>query len=123
MQKNILIIEDDEFFRDLLNKKLSTNDFKVLEEMDGESGVAKIKEIKPDLVLLDLLLPNMDGFEVLMKVKADPSVAKTPIIVLSNLGQQEDIDRAMKLGASDYLIKSQLDIDQVIEKIKGMLKA
>lgn len=123
MQKNILIIEDDEFFRDLLNKKLSTNDFKVLEEMDGESGVAKIKEIKPDLVLLDLLLPNMDGFEVLVKVKADPSVAKTPIIVLSNLGQQEDIDRAMKLGASDYLIKSQLDIDQVIEKIKGMLKA
>lgn len=120
MVKNILIIEDDDFFRELLRKKLSSKDFNIFEAIDGERGIAAMKEKKPDLVLLDLLLPNVDGFEVLAKVKSDSDISSIPIIVLSNLGQQEDIEKALKLGASDYLIKSQFDINQIVDKVKGI---
>lgn len=121
MAKKILIIEDDEFFRELIRKKISSNkDFEFIEAVDGEKGVEAIKKEKPDLVLLDLLLPNVDGFEVLSKVRGDSDIAKTPIIVLSNLGQQEDIEKALKLGANDYLIKSQFDINQIIDKITSL---
>jgi len=120
--KNILIIEDDDFFRELVKKKLVSLKFEVIEAIDGEKGVVAIKEKKPDLVLLDLLLPNVDGFEVLSKIKSDSNVSSIPIIVLSNLGQQEDIERALKLGANDFLIKSQFDIDQVVGKINNILE-
>jgi len=122
MKKNILIIEDDEFFRELIREKLLASGFNVLEAMDGEVGVEKIKEEKPDLVLLDMLLPNMDGFELLLKVKSDTKLSSIPIVILSNLGQQEDIERALKLGAVDYLVKSQFDIDQIIDKINIILE-
>jgi len=119
--KKVLIIEDDDFFRELIRKKLSSNkDFEVIEAVDGEKGIATIKEKKPDIVLLDLLLPNVDGFEVLSMVRGDSDIAKTTIIVLSNLGQQEDIEKALKLGANDYLIKSQFDINQIIDKITSL---
>ncbi len=120
IMKNILIIEDDDFFRELVKKKLQS-EFNVFEAINGEMGVNVMKEKKPDLVLLDLLLPSIDGFEVLSQVKADSTISSTPIIILSNLGQIEDIERALKLGANDFLIKSQFDIDQVIEKIKNIL--
>ena len=122
MVKNILIVEDDDFFRELLRKKLLSKEFNILEAIDGEKGVMLIKEKKPDLVLLDLLLPNIDGFEVLLKVKGDLSTSKIPIIILSNLGQQEDIERGLKLGANDYLVKSQFDINQIVDKIKTLLE-
>jgi len=122
MAKNILVIEDDDFFRELLRKKLSLNDFNVLEAVDGEDGIKAVKEKKPDLVILDLLLPNVDGFEVLSQVKIDSAVASIPIIILSNLGQQEDIERGLKMGAIDYLVKSQFDINQVVDKIKNVLE-
>ncbi|OGZ69804.1 MAG: hypothetical protein A3D35_00860 [Candidatus Staskawiczbacteria bacterium RIFCSPHIGHO2_02_FULL_34_9] len=121
MAKKILIIEDDEFFRELIRKKISSNkDFEFMEAADGEKGLEAIKKEKPDLVLLDLLLPNVDGFEVLSKVRSDSDISKTPIIVLSNLGQQEDIEKALKLGANDYMIKSQFDINQIIDKITSL---
>lgn len=121
--KTILIIEDDDFFRELIRKKLTSKDFSFLEAVNGETGIEMMEEKKPDLVLLDLLLPNIDGFEVVTQIKSDPEISHIPIIVLSNLGQKEDIDRALKLGASDYLIKSQFDIDQVIEKITNVLQS
>lgn len=119
MKKNILIIEDDEFFRELIRKGIKSEGFTLLEAGDGEKGLEEMKEKKPDLVLLDLLLPNIDGFEVLLKSKMDPSTSSIPIIILSNLGQREDVERGLKLGAVDYLIKSQVDIDQIISKIKN----
>mgnify|MGYP001620069914 CR=1 FL=1 len=122
MKKNILIIEDDDFFRELLRKKLLSKDFNIFEAIDGEKGIEEMKEKKPDLVLLDLLLPNIDGFEVLLKVKSDPIISSIPIIILSNLGQQEDIERGLKLGANDYLVKSQFDIDNVVEKLRSVLQ-
>lgn len=121
MTKKILIIEDDDFFRELIRKKLlSSKDFEIIEAVDGEKGVEEMKEKKPDLVLLDLLLPNVDGFEVLSRAKADSDISKIPIIILSNLGQQEDIEKALKLGAHDYLIKSQFDINQIVDKIMSV---
>jgi|SRR5581483_3222517 len=121
MKKNILIIEDDEFFRELISKRLMAKDFSVTEAVDGEKGIIAMREKKPDLVLLDLLLPGIDGFEVLSKVKQDPTTAVIPVIILSNLGQPEDIEKGVKLGAADYLIKSQFDMDQIIEKINTIL--
>lgn len=122
IMKNILVIEDDDFFRDLLRKKISPKEFNIIEAVDGEKGLEAVREKKPDLILLDLLLPNIDGFEVLSKIKADPKTSSIPVVIISNLGQQEDIERGLKLGAVDYLIKSQFDMNQIIEKIKNTLK-
>jgi len=122
MAKKILIIEDDKFLRELISRKLSGEGFDVAEAVDGEEGVKKIKEDNPDLVLLDLILPGIDGFEVLSKIKEDPKASPIPIIILSNLGQREEVEKGLKLGAIDYLIKAHFTPGEIIEKIKNILK-
>ncbi|MBU0476609.1 response regulator, partial [Patescibacteria group bacterium] len=117
MAKKILVIEDDKFLRELITQKLNQEDFDVAEAIDGEEGTEKIKTEKPDLVLLDLILPGIDGFEVLSQVKKDPSLASIPVIILSNLGQKEDVERGLKLGAVDYLIKAHFTPKEIIEKV------
>jgi DNA-binding response OmpR family regulator len=118
----ILIIEDDRFLRELIARKLKTEGYEVLEAVDGEEGLKRIKEEKPDLVLLDLILPGIDGFEVLAKAKEDPETAQIPVIILSNLGQREEVERGLKLGAIDYLIKAHFTPGEIIEKIKNILR-
>jgi DNA-binding response OmpR family regulator len=120
--KKILIVEDDKFLRELIVRKLLGEGYNVVEAVDGEEAIIKIKENKPDLILLDLILPGADGFEVLSKTKADPLVASIPVIVLSNLGQKEDVERGLKLGAVDYLIKAHFTPGEIVEKIKIILK-
>ena len=122
MDKKILIIEDDKFLRELISQKLLKEDFDIAEAIDGEEGVKKIKEEKPDLVLLDLILPGIDGFEVLTRMKKDETVGEIPVIILSNLGQKEDVERGLKLGAIDYLIKAHFTPGEIITKIKAILK-
>ena len=122
MPKTILIIEDDKFLRELIAQKLIKEGFEISEAVDGEEGIKKIKEEKPDLVLLDLILPGIDGFEVLSKMKEDPALASIPVIILSNLGQKEDVEKGLKLGAVDYLIKAHFTPGEIIEKIKAALK-
>ena len=122
MPKNILIVEDDKFLRELIVQKITNEGFHVSEAIDGEEGIKKIKEEKPDMVLLDLILPGIDGFEVLSRMKEDPALSSVPVIVLSNLGQKEDIDKGMKLGAIDYLIKAHFTPGEIINKIKTHLK-
>ncbi len=122
MPKTILIVEDDEFLRELIIRKLTEEGFKVSQAIDGEEGIKKIKEEKPDLVLLDLILPGIDGFEVLAKVKEDSSLISIPVIILSNLGQKEDVEKGLKLGAVDYLIKAHFTPGEIIDKIKAVLK-
>ena len=117
----ILIIEDDKFLRELIVSKLAKENYDVLEAVDGEEGIKKIKEEKPDLVLLDLILPGIDGFEVLSQMKNDPAVFSIPVIILSNLGQREDIERGLTLGATDYMIKAHFTPGEIIEKIKSIL--
>jgi len=118
----ILIIEDDKFLRELIVRKLTDEGFEIEEAIDGEEGIKKTKEIKPDLVLLDLILPGMDGFEVLSRIKGDPLLASIPVIILSNLGQREDIEKGLKLGAVDYLVKANFTPNEIIEKVKNALK-
>lgn len=117
-KKTILVVEDDKFLRDLIAQKLLKEGFDVIEAVDGEQGVEKIAEEKPDLVLLDLILPGIDGFEVLSKTKENPALVDIPVIVLSNLGQKDDIEKGLNLGAVDYLIKAHFTPGEIIEKIK-----
>jgi len=121
-KKTILIVEDDKFLRELISRKLSGEGFDALEAVDGEEGIKKIKEGKPDLVLLDLILPGIDGFEVLARLREDPEISSIPVIILSNLGQREEVEKGLKLGAIDYLIKAHFTPGEIIEKIKNALK-
>jgi DNA-binding response OmpR family regulator len=122
MEKIILLIEDDKFLRELMSQKLAKEGYTVIEAVDGEDGLKKSKENKAGLVLLDLILPGIDGFEVLTRMKADPEINQVPVIILSNLGQREDVERGMTLGASDYLIKAHFTPGEIIEKIKNIIR-
>lgn len=122
MPKKILVVEDDKFLRELIVQKLIKEEYDVSQAIDGEEGVKKIKAEKPDLILLDLILPGIDGFEVLAKIKEDSTLSAIPVIVLSNLGQQEDVERGLRLGAVDYLIKAHFTPGEIIERIRSVLK-
>lgn len=123
MRQKILIIEDDRFLRELISRKLISENYQICEASDGEEGVRVAKAEKPDLILLDLILPGIDGFEVLSKIRQAAEVGQTPVIILSNLGQKEDIERGMKLGATDYLIKAHFTPGEITEKISTILTA
>ena len=122
MAKKILIIEDDKFLRELIARKLTNEDYEVSEAVDGEEGLKKIKDEKPDLILLDLILPGIDGFEVLAKMKEDQSLSQIPVVILSNLGQRDEVEKGLNLGAVDFLIKAHFTPGEVIERIKYILK-
>lgn len=118
----ILIIEDDKFLRDLMGKKLENENYGVVMAEDGEKGLEKMRVEKPDLVLLDLILPGIDGFEVLANIKKDTAIASVPVVILSNLGQKDDIEKGFKMGAAEFLIKAYYTPGEIIEKIKQILK-
>lgn len=122
MLKKILLIEDDKFLRELMNKKLVTMGYDVVAAADGESGLTTIKEAKPDVVLLDLILPGINGFEVLERAKKDPDTMNVPVIILSNLGQSEDIEKGLKLGAKDFLVKAHFTPQEIINKLKTIVE-
>jgi len=117
MAKKILIIEDDKFLRELISQKLVKEGYEISEAVDGEKGIEAVIKEKPDLVLLDLILPGINGFEVLARIKSDPKVSQIPVIILSNLGQKDDIERALKMGATDYLIKAHFTPPEIVEKV------
>lgn len=117
----VLVVEDDSFLRDLISRKLVKEGFQVLQAVEGEEGLKKAIEEKPHIVLLDLILPGMDGFEVLKKIRADASSANIPVIILSNLGQKDDIERGTKLGATDYLVKAHNTPGEIVDKVKAIL--
>lgn len=121
-QNTILIIEDDVFLSELMAKKLEGSGFKVIRAIDGQEGLEKVVSGKPDLILLDLILPGIDGFEVLKKIKDNPQSSSIPVIVLSNLGQREDIERGFDLGARDYLVKAQFTPDEIVDRVKKPLE-
>ncbi|MFH0819547.1 MAG: response regulator [bacterium] len=117
----ILIIEDEKFLRGLISRKLTAGGFEVIESIDGEDGLEKSKNEKPDLILLDLILPGINGFDVLAKIKEEPLTASIRVIILSNLGQREEIKKGLALGAVDYLVKAYFTPDQIMEKIQKVL--
>lgn len=117
----VLIIEDEEVLANVLGDKLKIEGFEVLKAKDGVEGLEKIKKDKPDLILLDILMPRMDGFGVLEMQKKDSEIADIPVIIISNSGQPVEIDRAMQLGAKDYLVKAEFDPQEVLIKVKNCL--
>ncbi|MEO8637996.1 MAG: response regulator [Candidatus Taylorbacteria bacterium] len=119
--KKILIVEDDIFLGDVLLQKLKHGGYDAYLARDGALGFKQIKELKPDLVLLDLILPSMTGFEILEQKLKDPAISSIPVIVVSNSGQAVEIDRVLALGVEDYLIKAEFNPDEVLQKIKLQL--
>lgn len=120
--KKILLVEDDQFLSALLNNRLQKEGFDVRLAGTGEDALSVLKTWKPDLILLDLILPGRSGFEVMEEIRDDPQLArKAPVIILSNLGQAADIDRAKSLGAVDYMVKARTSINEIIERVKTAL--
>jgi CheY-like chemotaxis protein len=115
--KKILLIEDEEIMIDLLQKKLIREGYEVSVARDGEKGLEAVKKVKPDLILLDIVMPKMSGIEVMEEMVKDKELKKIPIIVVSNSGQPVELDRAQKLGAKDWLIKTEFDPQEVIKKV------
>ncbi|TAN58027.1 response regulator [Patescibacteria group bacterium] len=113
----ILLIEDDSFLRELMSEKLRNAGYNVIEAADGNDGLKKIQTENPSLVLLDLILPGIDGFDLLREFRKELKI-EVPIIVLSNLGNKDDIDRVMAAGANDYLIKAHFTPTDVLERMK-----
>ncbi len=118
---HVLIVEDDNFLRDLLARKLSQEEYTIEHAADGETALEMLKKSTPSVVLLDIILPGIDGFEVLRRIRAEESGKSVPVIVLSNLGQRDDIEKAKAAGADDYLIKSNFTIDEIARKIRTLV--
>jgi len=116
--KRILLVEDDGFLAGMYVAKLELEHFEVVLASDGEEGWEKIQSWHPDLVLLDIILPKKNGFQVLASMKKDPATQSIPVMLLTNLGQPADVERAKSLGADDYLIKAHHMPAEVIRKIK-----
>lgn len=117
-KKTILVVEDDSFLVKIYISKLTREGFEVVAAYNGEEGINKAKSQKPDLILLDLVLPKKDGFSVLEDLKKDQKLKKVPVLIMSNLGQESDIIKGKEMGAVDYLIKANASINEVVEKIK-----
>ena len=117
----IIVIEDEKILQDLLSKELIKWGYKIETASDGEEGLQKIRQINPDLILLDLVMPIKNGYDVLIELRRDPLFVKVPVIVISNSGQIDDLNRAYDLGANDVLIKAEFNPDQVAQKVKGWL--
>jgi DNA-binding response OmpR family regulator len=119
-RKKILLIEDDPFISEMYALKFKQEyDFDVAN--DGAMGLQKLAENKPDLVLLDIIMPKMDGFEVLQKMKTDPNLASIPVVLLTNLGRKEDEKKGLQMGAIDYIVKAHFTPSEVVEKVKQIL--
>lgn len=114
---HILLVDDDQFFQKFYVKKLTEKGFTVDTASDGEEALAKVKTVKPDLLLLDLIMPKKDGFEVLQALAADGTMQTLPVLVFSTLGQDKDKEKAMKLGAKTFVNKSYFDFDGLLSKI------
>lgn len=118
---NILLIEDDQFLAKILGKTLESNGYNVTYAITGKEGLTKVDHADPKLIILDIILPDIDGFELLSKFKSNRKVKDVPVVIVSNLGQEEDVQRGLSLGAADYIIKSDLSLDDIVAKVQKYL--
>jgi len=119
--KKILFIEDESTLQEAVGEFLRQKGFFVLKAMDGETGLRLAKSERPDLILLDLVLPKKEGFEVLEELKGDEGTKNIPVIILTNLEGLKDLDKAMSFGATTYLVKTQYKLEEIFEKIKKII--
>lgn len=117
-QNHILIVEDDKFLSGIYEKKLIIEGFKVGVANNGAEGLAQAKQHPPQVILLDILLPKLDGLTVLQELKLNEATKNIPVILLTNLGQKDEMDKGLKLGAADYLIKAHFKPSEVVQRIK-----
>lgn len=119
----ILLVEDEPLLGNLLKQRLDKEGFEVILAHDGEEALARLRDTKPDLILLDIILPKISGFELLETLQADPQFEKAPVIIISNLGQESDVARGQSLGAIQYFIKAKVSIEELVEHVKTFLRA
>ena len=119
--KTILFIEDEIALQETLGSVLEEEGYKVIKALDGVRGLELAKKEKNDLILLDLVLPKMDGFEVLKSLRANAATKNIPVIILTNLENTDDIGRALELGATTYLVKANYDLEEVLKKVRENL--
>jgi len=119
--KKILIIEDDPFLSEVYAAKFSQSGFQTEVALDGKKGMERIKADKPDLIILDIVLPKMDGFELLKKIKEDPELKEIPVVLLTNLGQKNEVEKGLSLGADEYIIKAHFTPTAIVAKVKEIL--
>lgn len=120
--KKILIIEDDSFLQGLEASKLEKENYKVITASSGEEAMRKINEPDIDVILLDLILPDFDGFEILKKIRTIEILKNIPIIVFSNLSEEKDVNKSKELGATDFIVKSNFTLDELVKRINLVLK-
>ena len=120
-RKKILVVEDDTLLSGLLTTKLSTN-YTIEYAPTGEAALKMLAENKPDLVILDISLPGIDGFEVLRRMKADPSTADVHVVILSNVVEEDDMAKGKELGAEEYIVKVSLTLDEVVNLVKSVME-
>ena len=120
-QKTILLVEDEPLLGNILKLRLEKENLGVTLARDGEEALNFLKINKPDLILLDIILPKLSGFEVMEKLKEEPSYKKAPIVILSNLGQDSDLEKGQTLGAIGYFVKAQMSIDELVDKVKELI--
>lgn len=120
-KKQVLIIEDDRFLSSIMKARLDKDGFSAVQAFNGEEAVNFLKQNKPNLVVLDLIMPRVSGFEVLQYISLDPNLNQIPVIILSNLAQESDIKKARELGAVDYFVKIKVSIDDLIKRIEDIL--
>ena len=118
----VLIVDDDAFLLDMYALKFKESGFQVEIAKDGEEAYAKIKSANPRAILLDIVMPKIDGFDVLRKIKQDNTAPNAVILILTNLGQKEDVERGLKLGADDYIVKAHFTPSEVVAKVKSLLE-
>lgn len=120
--KNVLWVEDDKLIGSILAKKLISSGFNLSHAKNGEEAMAHLKDNVPDIIILDLMLPGMDGFEILQQVRMDERLKKVPAMILSNLSKPSDIEKAKMLGAAKYMVKASSSLDQIVAEVKNLAK-
>lgn len=120
--KTILFVEDEPTLQKLVGRFLEKEGYQVISALNGETGLNLSRKMNPDLILLDLILPKKDGFEVLEELKRDDQTKDIPVIILTNLESSNDVEKALSLGATTYLVKANYELAEVVKKIKETLK-
>jgi DNA-binding response OmpR family regulator len=121
--KKIMIIEDDKFLSSLIKTRLEKEGFATIQAFDGEEATNLLRQERPDLIIMDLIMPKVNGFEVLQTISITPQLEKVPVVILSNLAQDSDIEKARELGAKEYFVKVKISIDDLMKKIKDLTVA
>jgi len=120
--KKVMLIEDDRFLSSLIKARLEKDGITIAQAFDGEDAIKRLPEERPDLVILDLIMPKTNGFEVLKSISLMPGLERTPVVIVSNLAQDSDIEKAQQLGAKAYFVKVKISIDDLIGKIETLVQ-